>query len=422
MLDEESGICGPPTGFSPDGVKEIYQLNVTVAVSDVEANELSLMESATYARYQHILSTAVVSGLKKGLPDPTLSVVVTLSAVHGGAGLMTTAAPAVTTMLPGTGSPSTQPPVMTTEAGGTGSSTVMETTMPSTLLPTDAPESRGDISMELMRRIIRDVLPKADVEVTVSLTVLTNAPLPNPEANLRAAVVASTVVINNRTILTDGADGYIIWTETAASSASGDACAVYSVDCRDDYHYCTTNATTAPPGLPFNPIFRCACNPGVLMPAGMEFNSVFEVCADVDECAQDKCVTWGEGNECFNSFGAYECRCNGLLGSVEVDDGAGGRMCVSKCDDTYVFGKECSASPGFAECRIVEGGEPDCICKEGWHGEYCKSRSAVAEETNTAGVVGGVLGGILAVVILVAGVTIYKLRKKVRQGSRSHQA
>jgi hypothetical protein len=85
----------------------------------------------------------VVSGLKKGLPDPTLSVVVTLSAVHGGAGLMTTAAPAVTTMLPGTGSPSTQPPVMTTEAGGTGSSTVMETTMPSTLLPTDAPESRG---------------------------------------------------------------------------------------------------------------------------------------------------------------------------------------------------------------------------------------------------------------------------------------
>jgi hypothetical protein len=73
--------------------------------------------------------------------------------------------------------------------------------------------------MELMRRIIRDVLPKADVEVTVSLTVLTNAPLPNPEANLRAAVVASTVVINNRTILTDGADGYIIWTETAASSA-----------------------------------------------------------------------------------------------------------------------------------------------------------------------------------------------------------
>jgi hypothetical protein len=40
-------------------VKEIYQLNVTVAVSDVEANELSMMESATYARYQHILSTAV---------------------------------------------------------------------------------------------------------------------------------------------------------------------------------------------------------------------------------------------------------------------------------------------------------------------------------------------------------------------------
>jgi hypothetical protein len=60
-------------------------------------------------------------------------------------------------------------------------------------------------------------------------------------------------------------------------------------------------------------------------------------------------------------FGRVQCRCNGLLGSVEVDDGAGGRMCVSKCDDTYVFGKECSASPGFAECRIVEGGEPDCM-------------------------------------------------------------
>jgi uncharacterized protein (DUF39 family) len=49
--------------------------------------------------------------------------------------------------------------------------------------------------------------------------VLTNAPLPNPEANLRAAVDASTVIIDGRKVLTDGADGYIIWKETAASNA-----------------------------------------------------------------------------------------------------------------------------------------------------------------------------------------------------------
>jgi hypothetical protein len=46
-------------GFSPDDAKEIYQLNITVFVSDVEASELSMMESATYARYQRIMSMAV---------------------------------------------------------------------------------------------------------------------------------------------------------------------------------------------------------------------------------------------------------------------------------------------------------------------------------------------------------------------------
>ena len=94
---------------------------------------------------------------------------------------------------------------------------------------------------------------------------------------------------------------------------------------------------------------KCQCNQGLI------FNTIYEFCDDIDECALDH--DCDHNSTCVNIKGSFYCVCNsGFIGD--------GKTCVEgTCTDDMC--------PMNAEC--VSPNKPDCRCESGFELESWKS-------------------------------------------------
>ncbi|CAL4154580.1 unnamed protein product, partial [Meganyctiphanes norvegica] len=127
---------------------------------------------------------------------------------------------------------------------------------------------------------------------------------------------------------------------------------------------------------------------------------------DVDECIKDPYLC-ANGGQCINFDGGFDCKCDDLFcGQTCILD----NPCINyNCSDHGICMSFCDQ-----ELNSENQTMPDCVCEEGWTGDFCEIEDSL--DLNLAIIIGAVVG--LMLVIAIVGLVVFLMMAKKKRATR----
>ncbi|XP_013782292.1 protein jagged-1b-like, partial [Limulus polyphemus] len=156
--------------------------------------------------------------------------------------------------------------------------------------------------------------------------------------------------------------------------------------------------------------FHCKCQKGYSSVYIKKYSNIGteDICVDIDECTDKNLNECENSTICTNLPGEYKCKCKENFKHVENND----KKCIEMCEDNPCGGR--------GECKTLKN-DFFCKCKEGYSGRLCDTKDEILKSAKMKTIiVGAVLGSILLLVIIIAGVSISKLKSKKKVHNDDH--
>ncbi|XP_076330887.1 uncharacterized protein LOC143236486 [Tachypleus tridentatus] len=178
------------------------------------------------------------------------------------------------------------------------------------------------------------------------------------------------------------------------------------------FNNCSYGSFCTPPNICelVNDKFYCKCQKGYLSVHVKDYSNVGkeDICVDVNECTDKNLNKCGDNTICTNLPGEYKCDCKENFKPLKNND----KECIGMCDDNPCEGR--------GECELLKN-DFFCKCKEGYSGRLCDTQDEILKNAKMKTIiVGAILGSILLLIIIIAGVSICKLKNQKKVHNDEH--